>query len=108
MCGIVGLFLKNEALYPELGRLTALILHEMCGRGPDSAGFAALGPSPGAATGAAVDVETVRDRAILRTAADGRRARGWIIENAPDVTILSLGTSIKVFEGAAGPVPTSH
>jgi len=126
MCGIVGLFLKNEALHPELGRLTALMLHEMCGRGPDSAGFAiygggderaklvllsktgttdfaALGASLGAATGAAVDVETVRDHAILRTAADGRRARGWIIENAPDVTVLSLGTSIEVFKGVGDP-----
>ena len=108
MCRIVGLFLKNEALHPELGRLTALMLHEMCGRGPDSAGFAIYGASLGAATGAAVDVETVRDHAILRTAADGRRARDWIIENAPDVTVLSLGTSIEVFKGAAGPVPTSH
>jgi len=43
MCGIVGLFLKNKALEPELGRLTALMLHEMCERGPDSAGFAIYG-----------------------------------------------------------------
>ena len=43
MCGIVGLFLKNKALEPELGRLTALMLHEMRDRGPDSAGFAVYG-----------------------------------------------------------------
>ena len=40
MCGIVGLFLKDKSLEPELGRLTAAMLHEMRGRGPDSAGFA--------------------------------------------------------------------
>ena len=40
MCGIVGLFLKNEDLQPELGRLTSLMVHEMVDRGPDSAGFA--------------------------------------------------------------------
>jgi len=40
MCGIVGLFLKTETYRGELGRLTALMLHEMRDRGPDSAGFA--------------------------------------------------------------------
>ena len=40
MCGIVGLYLKKSELEPELGRLTALMLHEMSSRGPDSAGFA--------------------------------------------------------------------
>ncbi|GBQ30784.1 glutamine amidotransferase family protein [Gluconacetobacter azotocaptans] len=40
MCGIVGLFLKNRALQPELGRLTSLMLETMTERGPDSAGFA--------------------------------------------------------------------
>ena len=40
MCGIVGLYLKNLDLSPDLGRLTALMLHEMSSRGPDSAGFA--------------------------------------------------------------------
>ena len=43
MCGIVGLYLKNRELEPELGRLTALMLHEMSSRGPDSAGFAVYG-----------------------------------------------------------------
>ena len=43
MCGIVGLYLKNPELEPELGRLTALMLHEMSSRGPDSAGFAVYG-----------------------------------------------------------------
>ena len=32
MCGIVGLFLKDKSLRPELGRLTAAMLHEMRGR----------------------------------------------------------------------------
>ena len=40
MCGIVGLYLKNPELEPELGRLTALMLREMSDRGPDSAGVA--------------------------------------------------------------------
>ena len=43
MCGIVGLFLKNEALEPELGKMMTTMLATMCERGPDSAGFAVYG-----------------------------------------------------------------
>jgi methylamine---glutamate N-methyltransferase subunit A len=48
MCGIVGLFLKDQALAPELGGLLAGMLSTLCDRGPDSAGFAVYGTeSPG-------------------------------------------------------------
>jgi len=40
MCGIVGLYLKDEALRPQLGRLFRPMLEEMTSRGPDSAGVA--------------------------------------------------------------------
>ena len=40
MCGIVGLFLKDDKLSPELGGLLAGMLATLCDRGPDSAGFA--------------------------------------------------------------------
>jgi methylamine---glutamate N-methyltransferase subunit A len=43
MCGIVGLFLKEARLEPELGRLAAPMLASMGDRGPDSAGFAVYG-----------------------------------------------------------------
>jgi len=43
MCGIVGLFLKNKSLAPQLGSLTAQMLAVMSERGPDSAGFAVYG-----------------------------------------------------------------
>jgi glutamate synthase domain-containing protein 1 len=43
MCGIVGLFLKDKALEPELGALTSAMLGTLCDRGPDSAGFAVYG-----------------------------------------------------------------
>lgn len=43
MCGIVGLFLKDYKLQPELGGLLAGMLAAMCDRGPDSAGFAVYG-----------------------------------------------------------------
>ena len=40
MCGIVGLFLKDQSLEPELGRLLTDMLVTMSDRGPDSAGIA--------------------------------------------------------------------
>lgn len=43
MCGIVGLFLKDNALKPELGNLIADMLITMTDRGPDSAGIAVYG-----------------------------------------------------------------
>ncbi|MET0409158.1 MAG: glutamine amidotransferase family protein [Hyphomicrobium sp.] len=43
MCGIVGLFLKNPDLEPQLGELLSRMLSTMCERGPDSAGFAVYG-----------------------------------------------------------------
>jgi methylamine---glutamate N-methyltransferase subunit A len=43
VCGIVGLFLKNKALEPNLGAMMTGMLATMCERGPDSAGFAVYG-----------------------------------------------------------------
>lgn len=47
MCGIVGLFIKDAALQPELGGMLSAMLVTMSDRGPDSAGFAVYTePSP--------------------------------------------------------------
>ncbi|MBT9385687.1 glutamine amidotransferase family protein [Pseudooceanicola sp. CBS1P-1] len=43
MCGIVGLFLKNDALSPRLGDMLTDMLITMTDRGPDSAGIAIYG-----------------------------------------------------------------
>lgn len=127
MCGIVGLYLKSPALQADLGRLTALMLHEMCDRGPDSAGFAVYGaPEDGvtkicavAASGkvdweatardlsealdAEVKVQEIEDHVILKTAGDGEAARRWLIDNVPAATILSQGGSIEIFKGVGDP-----
>ena len=47
MCGIVGLFLKNPALEPQLGAMLGPMLAAMSERGPDSAGFAVYGSDAG-------------------------------------------------------------
>ena len=43
MCGIVGLFLKDQGLHPQLGGLLSDMLVTMSDRGPDSAGIAIYG-----------------------------------------------------------------
>lgn len=43
MCGIVGLFLKDSRLEPQLGQLLSDMLVTMTDRGPDSAGIAIYG-----------------------------------------------------------------
>jgi methylamine---glutamate N-methyltransferase subunit A len=127
MCGIVGLFLKNAELEPQLGKLTALMLSEMNDRGPDSAGFAVYDASPSnrtkislvsngapidwasvaealsGATGTEINVETVSDHAIFRTVGDGAAARKWLIDNVPGAAVLSQGRSIEIFKGVGAP-----
>lgn len=126
MCGIVGLYMKTDKYVGELGRLSALMLHEMRERGPDSAGFAVYGETDAVdkmvllsktgetdwvhlarrlaeATGLDVEQQPIWDHAVFRVTGDGLKARRWIIENAPDVTVLSLGRSIEVFKGVGNP-----
>jgi glutamate synthase domain-containing protein 1 len=43
MCGIVGLHLRDPALYPRLGELLTEMLGQLGDRGPDSAGMAIYG-----------------------------------------------------------------
>ena len=47
MCGIVGLFLKDKSLEPELGALLSEMLVSLSDRGPDSAGIAIYGQGRG-------------------------------------------------------------
>ena len=127
MCGIAGLFLKNQSLQGDLGRLTGLMLRELCDRGPDSAGFAVYGGESsnatkicmvnrngavdwnviakrlGEAIGADVAVEKVEDHAILRTGGAGDTARKWLIDNVPSAYVLSQGQSIEIFKGVGDP-----
>lgn len=128
MCGIVGLFLKDARLEPELGRLTATMLMELRDRGPDSAGFAVYGKETSGITkicvvlseagedggtrlakqlaealGASVSAEPIEDHIILKTAGDGSAARKWLIDNVPAATVLSQGEAIEIFKGVGDP-----
>lgn len=114
MCGIVGLFLKDRTLEPELGRLLAGMLEVMTDRGPDSAGFAVYGAgTPGKVkltvrgegldrlADALPDVGvTVRDtHAVLTVAASAEAAvRDWLAAERPDLAITGSGERIELYK----------
>ncbi|MDG4647775.1 glutamine amidotransferase family protein [Roseibacterium sp. SDUM158017] len=129
MCGIVGLFLKDEALQPELGALMARMLAEMTERGPDSAGFAIYRDGPArptlsclapegfdwdaasaslAATGASVEVERIADHALLRVSGDLRAARRHLIDTFPAINVLASGEAIEIFKGVGDPMAVAR
>lgn len=128
MCGIVGLFIKDEALEPELGRLLSGMLATMCDRGPDSAGFAIYGASTdgvakitlqssspeaafaglsasvGEAIGAAADLDRKSTHAVLRVPSDlADAARDAIRARHPDVRIMGSGDAIEIYKEVGYP-----
>ena len=127
MCGIVGLFLKTARYRGELGRLTALMLHEMRGRGLDSAGFAVYDQGDiertritvlvkdesikrletaealEAELGAEVTLRDIHDHAVFETSGDGRVARQWLIDNVAGLDVLSYGQQIELYKSVGDP-----
>lgn len=116
MCGIVGLFLKQPKLEPELGALLSQMLDIMCDRGPDSAGFAVYGAgSPGfvkltlrgpagtdfAALGAAIGHPlTARDtHGVLSVpATEEANARAALARLAPEVRVVGAGARMELYK----------
>lgn len=128
MCGIVGLFLKDEALRPDLGRLLSEMLVTMTDRGPDSAGIAIYGaetpgrtkitvqsPAPArdfpglaealaAATGSAVEIARRDTHAVLTVAEDAAAAvRAALTTVAPEVRVMGVGAAVEIFKEVGKP-----
>ena len=121
MCGIVGLFLKDPTLEPELGRLTAAMLATLSDRGPDSAGFAVYGAgrsdtakftlrgkSP-AAVAAAVDrvldafsgaTAAHHDTHVVVTVAgdDADGLAAWLAREAPEIDLVGRGHRMELYK----------
>ncbi len=123
MCGIVGLFLKDPKLEPQLGALLADMLITMTDRGPDSAGIAIYS---GAGKGKAkitvqsstpeVDFKTLDEdlkdaigtpvlilikstHAVLEVPlAQMDAARSALSHLRPNVKVMSAGESIEIFK----------
>ncbi|KQT47750.1 glutamine amidotransferase [Methylobacterium sp. Leaf456] len=121
MCGIVGLFLKNPKLEPQLGALLADMLKTMTDRGPDSAGFAVYGsdgagvkltlrgPDAGALAKAVSGLEEVLGGSVSATARDTHSvialasdqeetARAWLSANAPGIDVVSAGKRMEIYK----------
>lgn len=123
MCGIVGLFLKDKSLEPELGALLSSMLVTMTDRGPDSAGiaiygangtdaakitvqsakpdrdFAGLAAELNAHLGTAVSLEVKSTHAVVtlpRSLIEEGRAA--ICALRPDIRIMSSGDAIEIYK----------
>jgi amidophosphoribosyltransferase len=123
MCGIVGLFLKNPALRPSLGRHLSHMLVEMTERGPDSAGIAVyhkpvqgkdskltlfhadphfhwreIGGALGEALKAEVDIETKANHVVMTVSAPDANVRGWLKTHHPEIRIMGYGQVMEVYK----------
>ncbi len=123
MCGIVGLFLKNPALRPQLGRHLSTMLIGMTERGPDSAGIAvyhkpvsdsrckltvfnadphfhwrSIGGEMGEDLSAEVDIEVKGNHAVLTVASDEATVRHWLKEHHPELRVMGYGQLMEVYK----------
>jgi glutamate synthase domain-containing protein 1 len=126
MCGIVGLFLKDAALQPDLGALTCAMLVALGDRGPDSAGFAVYGSEiPGyvkltlsarerfdwcrglrqlADISASPLRETIRDtHVVIAVPVDREVAMRAEIARMGDVAIVGSGRRMEIFKEVGRP-----
>jgi amidophosphoribosyltransferase len=128
MCGIVGLYLKNHALEPQLGQIFEPMLLSMTDRGPDSAGFAIYGDEVGAGSikltvqtddadydwksliaalenrlGTPLNWFQNATAAVIKTSASEAKIRAALLELAPNVHIMSVGQSIEILKGVGLP-----
>jgi methylamine---glutamate N-methyltransferase subunit A len=123
MCGIVGLFLKDPALEPQLGALLADMLVTMTDRGPDSAGLAIYRPpAPGLskitvqsarpeadfpaleqrlaeASGGSARVAVKSSHAVITVASDRLAATRDALKGlAPDLRVMGAGESVEIYK----------
>jgi glutamate synthase domain-containing protein 1 len=122
MCGIVGLFLKDRALEPQLGALLTDMLITMTDRGPDSAGIAIYASAPegrakvtvqsadparfagldqelAAKLGSAVTMAVKDTHAVFEVAeAQLTEARATLLALRPGLKIMSAGAAIEIFK----------
>lgn len=123
MCGIVGLFLKDKSLEPQLGALLTEMLITMTDRGPDSAGIAIYGGAGDglakitvqsaqpnqdfvnldadlhAALGQPVAMLIKSTHAVLEIPAGQiAAARSALLHLRPDLKIMSVGDSLEIYK----------
>lgn len=128
MCGIVGLHLRDPALYSRLGALLTAMLGEMGERGPDSAGMAIYGdptwspaghstvtmldsPVSAAQLAAALTAElgvavTGIDKSptiVLHAPLDHENLSAAAVTAAPGARLIGFGSELTVLKGTGRP-----
>lgn len=123
MCGIVGLFLKDTKLQPQLGAMLTDMLVTMTDRGPDSAGIAIYGDGKDAGskltvqshdpaadfadldvflkdlTGLSVSVTVKNTHAVVESSAqDLEMIRTALAEHRPSIRVMSAGNIIEIYK----------
>ncbi|MBJ88421.1 MAG: amidophosphoribosyltransferase [Woeseia sp.] len=122
MCGIVGIYLKNEELNSQLGTFLADMLVEMSDRGPDSAGIALyrdpvsqssckltlnvegnfdwanLQASMSGYLGSNVTLEILASHAVVVAASDGTALQEWLGSEYPELRVMSAGSAIEIYK----------
>ncbi|MCB1486701.1 MAG: glutamine amidotransferase family protein [Bauldia sp.] len=123
MCGIVGLFLKDRSLEPELGAMLSEMLISLTDRGPDSAGiaiysaptadrakitvqsqtpeedFESLGTGLTRALGCPVSVTVKSTHAVVDIPADRvDEARTAIGELCANARVMSAGEAVEIYK----------
>jgi len=123
MCGIVGLYLKNEQLRPKLGSLFQPMLSEMKSRGPDSAGVAIyrdpvngsqtkyslahdnvkfdwqkLGTTLASDCQCNASINQIDTHAILIADAQEPHVRTWLKQHHKGVRLVGSGSSVEIFK----------
>lgn len=120
MCGIVGLHLRNPALYPRLGELLTGMLCEMGDRGSDSAGVAVYGDPTFSPSGRAcvsvleveptaddfdIDVDVMRlgDTYLLTAEAPSEVLLEAVTAAYPEALVAGFGSDMAVLKGVGHP-----
>ncbi len=127
MCGIVGIYLKNEALRPKLGEFLAAMLIEMSDRGPDSAGIALyrdpvsdtsckltlhaagrydwndLQAVMAADLDANIQLAVHASHAVIIASTDVDSVLNWLKTDRPELRVMSAGSAIEIYKEKGPP-----
>ena len=123
MCGIVGLFLKDQSLMPSLGLMLTNMLITMTERGPDSAGiaiydstsnkdfkltvqsgnpeveFRLIKDNLSAMIESSVSVEVKDTHAVIKLSGEKiTLARQALAKLCPAVRVMSVGEKVEIYK----------
>ena len=128
MCGIVGIYIKNQNLKTKLGSYLEPMLVELTDRGPDSAGVALyrnstdagwvkitlytvaenydwseLGKSIETEFDVQVSLEVRHNHCVILTNAVSTTLIFWLKQNFNEIRVVSTGSSIEIYKGIGSP-----